>query len=356
MADRKPDESHFLDNVCTQHEGKQTCKPANLQSPSKERRSMSISTYLATYKSLFVGRSDDYAMQLATGRYRRVGKPLTDADLHDHLIGARTYGTYVMDAAGRCRFAVIDADGEDGLARLWKLHDELAAHGITSYVECSRRGGHLWMFFTRPVPASQVRAWLLPYCPSDLEFYPKQDEGKGYGSLIRLPLGVHRKSGERYPFVARDEAGHLVPLTVAERDRVNWLASIIRLEVPQLAPTTQQATPSPMFSSPAPMQARANGASSPIREWNAAQDPIEVIGSYVVLNEAHVGQCPFGEHHTGGQDTNASFKVYKPGAPGGYCWYCYTWQQGGSVFDFLRHYYHLEAGELWKQIQKGGIA
>jgi len=322
--------------------------------PQEERRTMSISTYLATYKSLFVGRFDDYALQLSTGRYRRVGKSLTDADLHDHLIGARTYGTYVMDAAGRCRFAVIDADGDDGLTRLWKLHDELAARGITSYVECSRRGGHLWIFFTQPVPASQVRAWLLPYCPADLEFYPKQDEGKGYGSLIRLPLGVHRKSGERYPFVQRDETGHLVPLTVAERDRVNWFASIIRMEVPQLE-KAQRPTPSPTFSSSAPMPSRANGASSPIREWNATQDPYEVIGSYVVLNEAHVGQCPFGDHHAGGQDTNASFKVYPPGAQGGYCWYCYTWQKGGSVFDFLRYYYSLSPRELWERIQAAGV-
>jgi hypothetical protein len=317
---------------------------------------MSISTYLATYKALFVGRSDDYAVQLSTGRYRRVGKPLTDADLHDHLIGARTYGTYVMDAAGYCRFAVIDADGEDGLSRLWSIWELLTTHGITSYVEASRRGGHLWVFFSRPVPASQVRAWLLPFCPSDLEFYPKQDTSKGYGSLIRLPLGVHRKSGERYPFVQRDEMGHLVPLTVTDAARFTFLTSIIRLEVPKQAQIPRHPTPSLAHVSTAPMQAGTNGAASPIREWNAAQDPYALIGRYVSLNSAGVGQCPFGDHHAGGQDTKASFKVYAPGAKGGYCWYCYTWQKGGSVFDFLRYYYHLEPGELWEQIRKGGIA
>ena len=35
----------------------------------------------------------------------------------DHLLGVQTYGTYVIDVAGCCRFAVVDADSEDGLAR-----------------------------------------------------------------------------------------------------------------------------------------------------------------------------------------------------------------------------------------------
>src|SRR5258708_29593122 len=44
---------------------------------------------------------------------------------------------------------------------------------------------------------------------------------------------------------------------------------------------------------------------------------------------------PFSSHHAHGCDTHASFKVYQPGTPGGYCWYCYVWQQGGSAFDFF---------------------
>jgi hypothetical protein len=315
---------------------------------------MSISTYLATYKGLFVGRHDDYAVQLSTGRYRRVGKPLTDADLFDHLVGAQSYGTYVMDASGHCRFAVIDADGEDGLSRLWSLQEQLAAQGITSFVECSRRGGHLWVFLKEPVPASHVRAWLLPWCPRDLEFYPKQEEGKGYGSLIRLPLGMHRKSGQRYHFVERGAKG-MIPLTVTDEDRAAWFSSLRRMEVPQQLVRTLAPKPSMTLARCSHSRGQATRGTSPIREWNAEQDPISVIGRYVSLNAQGVGQCPFGDHHTGGQDTQASFKVYPPGAPGGYCWYCYTWQQGGSVFDFLRYYYDLDARELWKRIQSDGL-
>ncbi|GER88884.1 hypothetical protein KDW_30460 [Dictyobacter vulcani] len=315
---------------------------------------MSITTYLTTYKNLFVGRHDDYAIQLSSGRYRRAKEPLTDVAIFDHLLGTRTYGTYIMDAAGNCRFAVIDADTDDGLDRLWLIQEQLATHGIISYVERSRRGGHLWVFFTHPAPASQVRAWLLRYCPSDMEFYPKQDEGNGYGSLIRLPLGVHRKSGRRYPFVER-HGTDLVTLTLTDDQRIAWFASIRRMDVPQLVlqpkPTPARTTHQ-SFSHP---QQRTTNGPSPIRQWNAEQDHYQVISRYVDLNANGVGQCPFGDHHTGGKDSQASFKVYEPGAPGGYCWYCYTWQKGGSLFDFLKYYYHLDTQELWQRIKDEAI-
>ncbi|WP_040442555.1 TOTE conflict system archaeo-eukaryotic primase domain-containing protein [Ktedonobacter racemifer] len=312
---------------------------------------LAITSYLETYQGLFVGRTDDYAIQLSNGRYRRVGKPLTKSEVFDHLIGRHTCGTYVMDKEGRCRFVVIDADMEDGLARLWQIQDQLATQGIVSYVEQSRRGGHLWIFFTFPVPASQARAWLLPFCPSDMEFYPKQDEGKGYGSLIRLPLGIHRKSKQRYPFVERGAAG-LVTLSAPEEQRIAWLTSIQRMEVllvKRPAAATAMHRPTPTSFSPS-NSGRSSGP-SPIREWNASQDYYQLISRHVTLNEKGVGKCPFGDHHTGGEDTQDSFKVYEPGVPGGYCWYCYTWQRGGSLFDFLKYYYHLSNQELWERIQ-----
>jgi hypothetical protein len=92
-----------------------------------------------------------------------------------------------------------------------------------------------------------------------------------------------------------------------------------------------------------------------IREWCAAQDPYRVIGAYVDLNSQGIGQCPFHWHHANGRDTRASFKVYTPGTPGGYSWYCYTWQQGGSVFDFLRYWHNLDAREMWQRLQRNEV-
>ena len=128
------------------------------------------------FADLFIGRQSDYALQLSTGRYRRVGFPVLLEVVQAHLAGSCTMGTYVMDEKGLCFFAVFDADQENGLLALAELRRRLAAEGIPSYLEQSRRGGHLWVFLDTPTPAWVVRKWLLPWCPAGVEFYPKQEE------------------------------------------------------------------------------------------------------------------------------------------------------------------------------------
>src|SRR5215469_9326700 len=115
--------------------------------------------WLADYIRAFVGRRDDYALQQDDGRYLRVGRPLTYSALRRHLAGVETIGTYVIDEQGTCRFAVFDSDlaGEAGLQQLAAVQTSLAAAGIPSHLEESRRGGHLWVLLDRLLPASQLR-------------------------------------------------------------------------------------------------------------------------------------------------------------------------------------------------------
>ena len=63
----------------------------------------------------FVSRRDDFALQRSDGGYVRVGRPLALQDVRAHLTGAHTLGSYVIDEHGNCRYAVFDADSEDGL-------------------------------------------------------------------------------------------------------------------------------------------------------------------------------------------------------------------------------------------------
>lgn len=306
---------------------------------------------LDVYRSLFVGRTSDFARQQPDGSYRRVGRNLTVTDIQAHLDGQHTLGTYLMNEGGRCTCAVFDADSADGLQVLHGVQARLSQHTIPSYLERSRRGGHLWVFLAKPALASQVRAWLLPSCPKNVEFYPKQAEGVGYGSLIRLPLGVHLRSGKRYPFVTWTERG---PVAVARSitETLAWLGTVQRVEVPAVptpTPRTKETWPSKSWQMNQPT------TRTTIRDWCAQQDPRRVIGAYVDVNSLGVGQCPFGWHHAHGHDSHASFKVYDPGPTSNYCWYCYTWQQGGSVFDFLRYWHGLEARELWKRLQEGRL-
>lgn len=305
----------------------------------------------------FVSRRNAFAVQRPDGGYWSIKHPLMVRDVVNHLAGKQTLGSYVIDEQGLCSYAIFDADSEGGLSDLWKLQTHLASQATPSYLEASRRGGHLWVFLKTPVQASLLRAWLLPTCPQGIEFYPKQEEGHGYGSLMRVPFGVHRKSGKRYPFVVWSHAG-FVPIASSLSESLAWLATLERVSVPPLntfpntltCPTTNDKKTS--FSNN--VHLATTSTSQSIRDWCAQQDAVAVISRYVTLNAQGIGCCPFGWHHPGGRDTHASFKVYTPGIAGGYCWYCHVWQQGGSIFDFLRYYHHLDARSLWHHLQKGG--
>jgi hypothetical protein len=155
------------------------------------------------------------AVQQRNGSYWRVREPLTLDRIATHLLGRWTLGTYLLDQYSCCSFAVFDADGPDGLERLVGLSAELAEQGIPTLLEASRRGGHLWVHLAGSTPARHVRAWLVPYATAyGIELYPKQDwrVPGGPGSLIRLPLGIHQRSRNWYPFVWLTPEGRVVPV------------------------------------------------------------------------------------------------------------------------------------------------
>jgi hypothetical protein len=306
-----------------------------------------------------VGRRNDYAAQLPDGRYTRLGTYLTYETLFWHLEGRQTLGTYVINELDQCSFAVFDSDASTGLFDLAAVQMSLRENGISSYLEQSRRGAHLWIFFSEPISPPLVRAWLLPFCPAGIEFYPKQETASWEhpGSLIRLPLGVHLRVFERYPFVTLVDDQPL-SLFSSVVDALGWFSTIDRAPVPSRLtilpqrengsrPTQQNIS----FKKPQPTT--TVGVTSTIRDWCASQNPFAVIGRYVTLDENGMGSCPFGWHHDDGIDTNPSLVVYHPTPPDICCWYCHVWQQGGSLFDFLKLYYALEARELWHHILSG---
>jgi hypothetical protein len=173
---------------------------------------------------------------------------------------------------------------------------------------------------------------------------------------VRLPLGVHRLTGERYPFVTLVN-GTWVPLAPSIVEMLHWFGSVERVRVPAAlavsAPTTPltSAQGSIPFQTPSPIETA--GVPSTIRDWCRRYDPVSVIGRYVALDERGMGCCPFGSHHAHGVDRHPSLWVYHPTYPDICCWYCHVWRQGGSLFDFLRYYYGLEPADLWQRLQAG---
>jgi hypothetical protein len=314
---------------------------------------------LDAFMTCCVGRRDDYALQQADGRYFRVGQPVTYEAVFAHLQGTATMGSYVIGEQGMTRFAVFDSDHPSGLGDLWRVKLTLAGAGVASYLEASRRGAHLWVFLAEPSRPASVRAWLLPYCPAGVEFYPKQDTLSAsvpLGSLVRLPLGVHRLSGERYPFVTL-VGGAFEPLAPSVIEMLRWFGTVERVAVPAtLALSTQAPQPTSRqgdipFQPSSPVDPAA--FPSTIRDWCRLYDPVAVIGRYVALDQRGMGCCPFGAHHAHGVDRHPSLWVYRPAYPDICCWYCHVWKQGGSLFDFLRYYYNLSPADLWQRLQAG---
>ncbi len=191
---------------------------------------------LENYLSLFSGRSDVFAGQWADRKIRKSGyvpvrRPMGMPDLEDHLKGLKTYGFYLMDKNAEVRCGVIDADlipefrekkKNDSIVKQFKKEQSYMISRIRQsskilelnpVIEVSGyKGFHFWYFMDRLVPASSVRQALLEITRPltqdlsifDLEVFPKQDhlKGKGFGNLVKFPLGVHRLSGKRSFFPA----------------------------------------------------------------------------------------------------------------------------------------------------------
>src|SRR5438128_904585 len=62
------------------------------------------------------------------------------------------------------------------------------------------------------------------------------------------------------------------------------------------------------------------------------------------------GIPPYQEHHARGE-LRPSFQVFDDDQR----WYCYAWERGGDLFDFLCLYHHLTPKEAWALLQQGRL-
>lgn len=284
--------------------------------------------HLSAFAACFLPRRDCYAQQTSTG-YRLVKAPLTLALVRDHLMGKLTLGAYALDTQSHARWLCLDADDETHWAELLKLAGFLATEQVPSYLESSRRGGHLWLFLARTSGAVTRRfgQHLLTAYGLDpqLELYPKQDHLKtGPGSLVRLPLGVHLKSGKRYPFIGLD--GMLLAPTIREQLAIlshpkqvppTFIERILT-EVPVSEPVHHPpVTLEPRLPTPSDAHHLSERLKSAISVW-------DFVSRYVDLDAQGRGFCPFHDDHHQSFGVNASANY----------WHCWAGCGGGSIIDF----------------------
>jgi hypothetical protein len=281
----------------------------------------------------FIHRWDMYPQQLKDGRYRAVKRPLLPEHLYAHLQGEMTLGAYVLDEQSRSDFLIVDADGEPDWRRLQALALALREMRCASYLERSRRGGHLWLFLGGPIAGREVRLFgkglLAHFGIADIELFPKQNKlSTGPGSLIRLPFGVHQKSGRRYGFYTA--AGEPLAPTLREQIMVLWAPETVPEAVFErfrdIGSATQKKTP--LARPTAPLLRPLDGGGGEGKPWSTQiKEAISVrqfVLRYVELSPSGLGLCPFHD------DNVASFNVNDEHN----FWHCFACGAGGSIIDF----------------------
>jgi hypothetical protein len=169
---------------------------------------------------LFVNRTDCHCIQLATGGYARINKPITLDLLNRHLRGEVTVGSYQLDTENRVKWFCFDLDpeklvspkttaqkilqvtrtettGENG-KKTQRIPDHALVLEASRYPDDSY---HIWVLFQTPVKAVVAR-WLAyrilelaKLDPKKIEVYPKQNEttpDRPYGNFVKLPFGKHQ--------------------------------------------------------------------------------------------------------------------------------------------------------------------
>ncbi len=231
--------------------------------------------HIAKFLSLFRGREGVYARQWVDSKgntgYSPIREPFTLKVAKNHLMGNYTIGLYQLREDNTVEFLVFDIDVSKKFLKDYfsseKIHDEierifkrmvsdivsfLKENQIKAYVEDSGfKGYHIWVFLDKPLSAALGRTfgmYVLQKLKIEedmvyIEIFPKQMFLKGkdrLGNLIKLPLGIHRRSGKRSLFLndellpPKDQLSFLLEIEKTEKDRVVELCDVLKDELPPL--------------------------------------------------------------------------------------------------------------------------
>lgn len=236
-----------------------------LKQEAEEQPALFDDTLLVLLQETFAGREGVYALQWVDedGRtgYSPIRQPLTLKVVRNHLLGNHTLGVYLLRMDNTVHFAAVDLDlspvvvkncapGTPGWREAYQALESFALqlkevakqHNMTLHLEESGyKGCHLWAFFQEPVPARMARTFLRqllePLAVPPViryEIFPKQNSvpTDGLGNLIKIPLGIHRKTGKRAWFKSAPQD--------LEAQRL-WLQKAEKISREQLVQAYQQA-------------------------------------------------------------------------------------------------------------------
>lgn len=262
--------------------------------------------FLTIFQEAFRGREGVYARQWVDPKgqtgYTPIHEPLSLRAIKNHLLGNHTLGIYPLRMDNTVFFAAIDLDLAPAVTRACAPESEgwtEAFASLENYTTrlCARaeylglklhpadsgqKGRHLWALFSEPVPAKQARQMCKAITAGisvppvvRYEIFPKQSTipTDKLGNLIKVPLGIHRKTGRRVWFLDakpewRDQKTYLQLATRIARDQLSQCQDVIADQELSLfaAPATKLAKTLPsegLRKSPSSLIETKDNATSP---------------------------------------------------------------------------------------------
>jgi hypothetical protein len=159
---------------------------------------------------LFVLRKNVYAVQVKSGDeciYVPKYEVLTENEVQRHLDGKITLGVYALNEDNTVKWVCFDIDRahvENSEEACKVIFEKCLAQFGEEAVRIEESGTahnfHVWVFFAEPIQAVYARSLGLQILGGleGVELFPKQTTltGKHLGNLVKIPLGLHKKSGK----------------------------------------------------------------------------------------------------------------------------------------------------------------
>jgi CHC2 zinc finger len=313
--------------------------PERLHNPELERHE------LMAYGQTFLSRFDRYSRQNNDGSYSAIPESISLDTLRQHFNGTLTLGAYALNVKNEAKWVCFDADNDEEWRGLWEMAEDLKGEHVPSYLEPSQRGGHLWLFLSEPLSGQDARRFARQLMTEQdlrtVEIYPKQDTLRtGPGSLVRLPLGIHRKANHRYHLV--DLSGEPIAPTI--RDQIRILANPERVPasfvdlVLQLAPEPKPVPSPPSFEGKT-ITISGSEVSEQIKSRISVYD---FVSQFMEINRDGRGLCPFHDDH------HMSFSVHKERN----FWRCFATHcnKGYTVIDFWMYWRNISFKKAVKEL------
>lgn len=160
--------------------------------------------------TLFAHRVDVYAVQIKVNDrcvYMPKYEVLTETEVQQHLDGKVTLGVYALNVDNTVKWLCFDIDSahvKNSEETCTVIAERCVQRFGSSAVRVEESGSphnfHVWVFFAEPIQAVYARTLGQQVLNglSSVELFPKQTAltGKMLGNLVKLPLGLHKKSGK----------------------------------------------------------------------------------------------------------------------------------------------------------------